>query len=286
MNKEPFFSVVIPTYNSEKTIIRTLWSVKKQIFKNFEVIIVDDGSQDNTVFLINKFIKKNYLDIKIYQQRNSKGPAAPRNIGIKKSKSNRICFLDSDDYWFSNKLIDAYYFLKDNNENDVLTSNEIMIHQNKKKKLFYGPVSKNFYLNLLIKGNKLSTSSTIVKKSFLIDNNILFNENKNFSSVEDYDLWLQIARKGGKFKFLNKFHGLYILNQNSISKNRILHFQNSMNVINYHLSKINYRNKIFFLFLKVKTRIRVIISFFLISIKEKNYKLLLNVINQIFISKL
>ena len=286
MNKEPFFSVVIPTYNSEKTIIRTLLSVKKQIFKNFEVIIVDDGSQDNTVFLINKFIKKNYLDIKIYQQRNSKGPAAPRNIGIKKSKSNRICFLDSDDYWFSNKLIDAYYFLKDNNENDVLTSNEIMIHQNKKKKLFYGPVSKNFYLNLLIKGNKLSTSSTIVKKSFLIDNNILFNENKNFSSVEDYDLWLQIARKSGKFKFLNKFHGLYILNQNSISKNRILHFQNSMNVINYHLSKINYRNKIFFLFLKVKTRIRVIISFFLISIKEKNYKLLLNVINQIFISKL
>lgn len=277
--------MVIPTYNSEKTIIRTLWSVKKQIFKNFEVIIVDDGSQDNTIFLVNKFIKKNYLDIKIYQQSNSKGPAAPRNIGIKKSKSNRICFLDSDDYWFSNKLIDAYHFLKDNNECDVLTSNEIMIYQNKKKKLFYGPVSKNFYLDLLTKGNKLSTSSTIVKKSFLINKNIFFNEHKNFSSVEDYDLWLQIAKKSGKFKFLNKFHGLYILNQNSISKNRILHFQNSMNVINHHLSEINFRDKLF-LFLKVKTRIRVIFSFFLISIKEKNYKLLLNVINQIFISKL
>ena len=284
MNKSPFFSVVIPTYNSEKTIIRTLRSVKKQIFKNFEVIIVDDGSQDNTVFLINKFIKKNYLDIKIYQQSNSKGPAAPRNIGIKKSISNRICFLDSDDYWFSNKLIDAYYFLKENNENDVLTSNEIMIHQNKKKKLFYGPVSRNFYLNLLIKGNKLSTSSTIVKKSFLIDNNIFFNENKNFSSVEDYDLWLQIAKNNGNFKFLKKFHGLYLLNEYSISKNRLVHFQNTRNVVNRHFSQLNKSSKNIYIFCKIK--IRIFIIFLFISFKEKNFKLFFRIINSLFSSKI
>ncbi len=284
MKKTPFFSVIVPTFNSEQTILRTLRSIKKQTFKNFQVIIVDDGSTDNTVFLIKNFIKVNNLNIMFHQKENSGGPAAPRNLGIIKSDGDRICFLDSDDYWFSNKLQDAYFYIKNNKDNDVLTSNEIMIYKNKKTKLIYGPATNNFYLDLLTQGNKLSTSATIVKKSFLINNNIFFNEDKRISSVEDYDLWLQIARKGGKFYFLNKFHGLYLLNENSISKNRILHFKSSINVINHHLSELDPQNKKLALFLKV--RIRIFVSFLIISIKEFNYKLFLTIVKKILGSKL
>ena len=144
LKKKPFFSVVIPTFNSENTILKTLRSIKKQLFKNFQLIIVDDGSDDNKVFLIEKFISENNLDIKLFKIKNSRGPAKPRNLGIKNSDGDWICFLDSDDYWFSNKLKDAHNFLNHNyNQTDVLCSNEIMIYK-KKIRLIYGPETKIF----------------------------------------------------------------------------------------------------------------------------------------------
>ena len=84
-------------------------------------------------FLIEKFISENNLDIKLFKIKNSRGPAKPRNLGIKNSDGDWICFLDSDDYWFSNKLKDAHNFLNHNyNQTDVLCSNEIMIYKKKK----------------------------------------------------------------------------------------------------------------------------------------------------------
>ena len=284
MKNKPFFSVIIPTFNSEKSILKTLRSIKKQLYKNYQVIIVDDGSDDHTVLLIEKFISENDLDIKLFKIKNSGGPAKPRNLGIMNSEGEWICFLDSDDYWFSNRLKDAYYFLNNNYETDVLCSNEIMIYKNNKTKLIYGPETKNFYMNLLKKGNKLSTSATIVKKKFIKDKNILFNENRNFSSVEDYDFWLQISKYGGKFKFLKKFCGLYLISENSISKNRSLHFQNTRNVVNYHYSGLSKEKKTILLFLEIK--FRIFMSFIIISIKERNFKLLLKIIKETLVLKI
>ena len=280
MKKLPFFSVIIPTFNSENTILKTLKSVKKQTFKDFQVIIIDDGSIDKTTSLVNSFISENELDIKLIKKNNSGGPAAPRNLGIFSSSGRWICFLDSDDYWFSNKLKDAYIYLKNNEDKDVLTSNEIMVYNKKKTKLIYGPITSNFYMDLLKKGNKLSTSATIVNRNFLLTKKIFFNEDLNFSSVEDYDFWLQIAKHDGKFKFLHKYHGLYLPNINSISKNRVLHFKNTRNVLNYHYSKLNYINKKLILFLNIK--IRIFLSFLLISIKERDTKLFFEVIKTAF----
>lgn len=284
MNKAPFFSVIIPTFNSKYTILKTLKSVKKQTFKDFQIIIIDDGSKDETISLVNSFISESKIDIKLIKKKNSGGPAAPRNLGISNSTGEWICFLDSDDYWFSNKLNDAYFYLKDNEDTDVLTSNELMIYNKKQTKLFYGPSTRNFYIDLLKKGNKLSTSATIVRRKFLVEKKIIFNEDINFSSVEDYDFWLQIAKKGGKFKFLNKFHGLYLPNLNSISKNSFLHFRNTRNVVNFHYSRLEASNKKLLLFLNIK--LRIFISFLLISVKEKDYKLLFEVIKGIFIYKI
>lgn len=98
----PEVSVVIPTYNRAKLVTRAIDSVLNQTFKNFELIIVDDGSTDNTVATI----KKEYSDkrIRLFAQKTNRGGSAGRNIGIEHSKGKYIAFLDSDDEWLPTKL--------------------------------------------------------------------------------------------------------------------------------------------------------------------------------------
>lgn len=279
MKNNIFFSVIVPTFNSEKSILRLLKSLQKQLYKKFEVIIVDDGSLDNTVSKIHQYKRQNLLDIEIVQQNNSGGPASPRNKGILKSKGDWICFLDSDDLWFSNKLMDLKNFINQNNSYHVICSNEIMINNNKIIKLNYGPVTSNFYEDLIINGNKLSTSATCVKKKFIIENKIMFNESSKVISVEDYDYWLNIAKKGGKFFFLKKYHGFYLINNNSISKNRLNHFISTRNVLNSHIIRFKRTKKIYFI---LRTKFRIFKSFFILAIREKNFKLLFFLIKGLF----
>ena len=143
MNK-PIFSVVIPTYNSSKTITKTINSVLKQNYQNFEIILVDDGSTDNTV---NKVELINDNRIRIFKIKRSGGPAKPRNYGIKKSKSNWICFLDSDDLWEYNKLKILFKSIK-NNDFDILCHNEYIFKLNKIKPRIHTNNMKYYYLYL------------------------------------------------------------------------------------------------------------------------------------------
>ncbi len=99
MGKQPFFSVIICTYNRSRLLPRALKSLQKQTFKDFEVIVVDDGSTDNT-----KVVVKKYPGLKYYQQKENRGVGAARNLGIKKSKGKFITFLDSDDEYLPKHL--------------------------------------------------------------------------------------------------------------------------------------------------------------------------------------
>ena len=98
----PLISIITPAYNAEKTIVKTIQSVLDQSYKNWELIIIDDGSSDSTNFLVSKY-KKIDSRIKLISQANS-GPALARQAGLNKSKGRFIAFLDSDDVWLPNKL--------------------------------------------------------------------------------------------------------------------------------------------------------------------------------------
>jgi glycosyltransferase involved in cell wall biosynthesis len=99
-----FVSIILPVYNSKKYISKTINSIMSQSHESFELVIIDDCSTDGTYELIKK-IKKNNKKIKLFQtSKNSKTPAIPRNIGLKKSKGEIICFIDSDDLWEKDKL--------------------------------------------------------------------------------------------------------------------------------------------------------------------------------------
>ena len=102
--EEPLVSVIIPAYNASKTIIGCLDSVYEQTYRNLEVIVVDDGSKDDTLSILRQYAQEhNDLTFQIYSIPNS-GPASARNYGIEHSKGEYIAFLDSDDQWNKTKI--------------------------------------------------------------------------------------------------------------------------------------------------------------------------------------
>src|SRR5262249_39882767 len=102
---KPFFSIIIPTYNRDKKLLRALQSLNRQSFLNFEVLVCDDGSTDKTRELVDQFKKeKRFRDLHYFFEQNWGGPARPRNIGLRHSSAEWICFLDSDDLWYPDKL--------------------------------------------------------------------------------------------------------------------------------------------------------------------------------------
>ena len=179
-------SVIIPTYNRIFFLKRSIDSVLEQSLKPYEVIIVDDGSSDGT----STMIKKNYPKINLICQEN-KGVSAARNIGIRASSGDWVCFLDSDDEWKKNKLSEQMLAIKKNTNYSFCHSNEEWIkngkkiNQKKKHKKYGGDIFKEC-LDMC----RISPSSVMINKS-VFDDIGFFNE--DLVVCEDYELWLRIC---------------------------------------------------------------------------------------------
>ncbi|GIW67075.1 MAG: glycosyl transferase [Candidatus Parcubacteria bacterium] len=194
MNK-PLVSVIIPTYNRANLLPKAINSVINQTYKNWELLIIDDGSKDNTKKIVEEFIKKDSR-IKYFYQENSGQPAA-MNLGIKNSNGEYVAFLDDDDEWSPEKLEKQLKeFEKDKNIALVYTDALIVGGElnNKKSsdisKLYFGYV----YKNLLYK-NFITASSVMIKRKIfnelgLFDENYLIKK----TQTQDYDMWLRIAK--------------------------------------------------------------------------------------------
>ena len=138
-------SIVMPAYNSEKYIRNSIKSVINQTYKNWELIIIDDYSTDNTVSIIEEFQNKN---IHLIKNKKNSGAAISRNKGIKLAKGNYIAFLDSDDLWNKEKLEKQINFMKSNNYDFTYTSFTYLKERKTKKviipeKLTYKESLKN-----------------------------------------------------------------------------------------------------------------------------------------------
>ena len=216
------FSVIIPTYNRSLQLKKALDSLISQTFKNFEVIISDDGSTDDTKKLVVKYNSK--LNIKYIWNENWGGPARPRNIGIKESNGEWICFLDSDDWWYPNKLeglsknLDGYDFLY--HLVDIFNSNTNTITN----KQVGRELGVNPFKDLILKGNGIANSSVAIRKSVMQEVGEI-SEDKLLVAVEDYDYWLRVLKITNKIKLINLSLGAYYWDGDSnisqISMNRI-----------------------------------------------------------------
>lgn len=211
----PFFSIVLPCYNSAKFIDRCIDSIKKQTFKNYEVIIIDNSSADGTYEKIREIKDSRF---RIYTIKNNGILAKSRNLGIKKSKSNWIAFLDSDDWWKCNKL--EYCYKKINKNVDFIYHDLIL--KSETFKLFYKKkinsriLKKPILLDLLTNGNAIANSSVVVRRKLL--NKIGgISECKFLPAAEDYNTWLRISQITENFLYLPKSLGFYFLQENSMS---------------------------------------------------------------------
>lgn len=178
-------SVVIPTYNRYEVLQRALESVYLQSYMPSEVIIIDDGSTDNT-----SEITKQFPHAKYYFQQNS-GVSSARNLGIKNSTCQWVAFLDSDDTWHVDKLREHVKFHKQNPEILMSYTDEKWIRSSvevkvaKKFQKFGGDIFKKCFSHCII-----APSATLIHKN-LLDEVGLFDE--SLEVCEDYDLWLRVA---------------------------------------------------------------------------------------------
>lgn len=181
----PFFSVIIPLYNKEDYIEDTLKSVLNQSFKDFEIIIVNDGSTDNSLEII-----KNFSDsrIKIIDQKNL-GLSIARNNGVKNAKFNYIAFLDADDLWMEDYLQTITSLILINNSYEVFATS-IKVLKPKKKAIFKLAVFNHKSIKIIssyfeISENIFSPSSLVINKNVFITVGG-FNENVNYGEDEDF----------------------------------------------------------------------------------------------------
>ncbi len=210
----PLISVIIPTYQRCDRLKVALGSVLSQTYNNYEILIIDDGSEDDT-----KEMVKSFKDSRInyYWQKNSGGPANPRNKGIKLAKGEWIAFLDSDDWWSSDKLENCMFY---NNDKVDLIYHDMELFKNKqqllKKTFKTRQLKKPILTDLLLSGNIIGNSSVVVRKNFLVSTGYL-NESKEFTASEDYHMWLKIAKLTNKFFYLPKYLGYYFEHDQSLS---------------------------------------------------------------------
>ena len=206
-----FFSVIIPCFNVEDTINTTINSVLNQDFIQYEIIAVNDGSNDKTSEILNSHNKDNL--VKVINQKN-KGLGAARNAGIKHATGEYICLLDADDIWTSNKLSKIYSFIK-KNSSKIISNDEIILEE---KYLFYlrNKPPKNLS-NLLLIGNSLSPSAMTINKNIFKELGY-FKEDKNYLGVEDWDFWIRLLQYDKKISHVNLPLGIYRRDIQNMSK--------------------------------------------------------------------
>ncbi len=211
----PFFSIIIPAFNADSTIANALESIVEQTFTNYEVIIINDCSTDNTNTIITQY-KKKIPQFHVIENQQNIGVAESRNKGITFSKGMYIAFLDSDDIWHRKKLSAQAQCIRDTSCDICCTSYNFIDASDKHIKNPYMTISEIKYEDLL-KENYIGLSTAVVNKS-------LFNSYKMSNEYyhEDYALWLQLVKSGAKVVGLNEVLVSYRVSKNTRSSNKLL----------------------------------------------------------------
>lgn len=219
-------SVIMPAYNAEKTILQSINSVINQTYTNWELIIVDDGSNDESLEII-KNVKEKDKRINFYQNKKNLGVSETRNKGITKSKGNLIAFLDSDDLWVHTKLEIQINKMKKLNSDFSFTSACFI---NEESKMLEGNfnVPDTVDYNKLKKHNVISCSSVIINKKF-------FKKNKmeRDDIHEDFVFWLKILRQGNIAHGIKEPLLIYRISTSSKSGNKLKSMSMTYNVFRY-----------------------------------------------------
>jgi glycosyltransferase involved in cell wall biosynthesis len=214
--RTPRVSVVIPTHNRARDLARCLDALVAQTFKDFEVLVCDDGSTDDSAAVVARY--QDVLDVTYHWAENFGGPARPRNAGLRMARAAYVAFLDSDDWWAPSKLevsvrhLDEGADLVYHDLYSVASVGQRTFWRRRRTRKLRMPA----FEDLLMNGNAICNSSVVLRRELLLSIGG-FSEDKSMIAWEDYDAWLRLARVTERFVRIEETLGYYWLGGGNIS---------------------------------------------------------------------
>jgi glycosyltransferase involved in cell wall biosynthesis len=206
-------SVIIPNFNRTDVLVKSIESVLKQTYLPLEIIIVDDRSNiDIDKYINSKFTKECKSGfIKVVVNKKNIGAGKSRNNGVELSKGNFIAFLDSDDYWHEDKLMEQISIFKNNYVLDLVYTDQLLVidgefYPSNKKMI------KDDVLDNLVTGWTAPNTSTLLYKKSSFE--LIGGFDANLKSCQDHDLWFKAAIENFKIDFVNKPLSFFVLDSN------------------------------------------------------------------------
>ncbi len=211
LNDLPTVSVVIIVYNGAQYIKGAIESVLNQSFKNWEIVVVDDGSTDNTRDVLKQWIEECKIN---YFYQDNKGTSGAYNTGVRLAKGKYIKFLDCDDFLYPEQLKIQVNHLLDKPESVISVTNYELEFANKTKKTIESTLNKDNQLARFIEGNPCPGHTILITRKLIIEAGGFDEELINH---EDTDLWIRIILKGGVFERVNYLGCCYRILDGSVS---------------------------------------------------------------------
>ena len=204
--------IILPNYNSSKFIIKTIESILRQTYKNWQLIIVDDFSNIETKNILKKISKKK--NIKVFFLNRNRGAGYCRNFAVKKSNSPYVAFIDSDDIWKKDKLKKQISFMKNNNFLFSYTNYKTFGEKNRKVN---NPLKIDY--TGFLKNTSIATSTMMIKRNII--GNIKFTNTK---ICEDFFFKCKLLRKIGHAYCLEEYLTSYRIRRKSLQSNNLRNF--------------------------------------------------------------
>jgi glycosyltransferase involved in cell wall biosynthesis len=221
---QPLVSVIIPTYNHAHFLREALQSVLIQTFTNWEAIVVNNYSEDETVTVVESLSDQR---ISLLNFHNKGVIAASRNRGIALARGKYVAFLDSDDTWHRDKLLHCLPYLEKGAD---LVCHALRCIGECDDVIYSGPQQRATVDALLDNGTCITPSATIIRKSVL-DSVGCFSECPEFNTSEDYHLWIKLAKAQAKMVFIENIFGEYRVHHSSHSRSALNHMNSILHVI-------------------------------------------------------
>lgn len=214
MENTPLVSVIMPAYNAERFIRQAIQSVVNQTMPDWELLVLDDASKDETCAIVKEFENRD-ARIRLIEGKENAGPARLRNLGIEMSKGIYIALLDSDDVWFPDKLKKQVEYVEATKA-DIIYCSYAMINEKDEKQCSDFVVSESATFESMLVQSVISCSTALLKKQSIQE--YRFPE-KYYH--EDYVFWLRLLKHGCVAKGLQEVLAAYRLLSDSRASNKI-----------------------------------------------------------------
>ncbi|MFC4386540.1 glycosyltransferase family 2 protein [Gracilibacillus marinus] len=210
--KKPLVTIFIPVFNSEQYLKESINSILNQTYNNIELLLVDDGSTDNSVKLIQSIDDPR---IRLLQNKGNKGIPYTRNVGLREARGKYMAIMDSDDIAMPTRIETQVNYLENNPDIDAIGSYYIKFTDNNERKISVRYTKADEIKMMLLYFTPISNPSSMVRISTVKENNLSYNE--DFFVSQDYEFWAQLS-KVGKIEVVEDYLLKYRTGHENITK--------------------------------------------------------------------